>query len=500
MKSKWAMRKSFLIPARDSRHRTACFALYRALLNLAPHVPLPSNLATAWGPKNPIAHLIRRAFRRNRADVSPRLVYPALKAGYRFLALLQGAQTPSSPEHDSVLSFLEARLKERNHTLAQKELHPPNSKNPVQMTSAPSPLSVPLLVNVTPDPTPENPNPKPVYAAAHRPRPLSELPPGATRKIPKFDIASDFPILRLDKPQPPVLSRVLRQKIVKRQERITKVMSIIEDELPEWADEDAWERNVADLMEKEWTERQCVAPHEQQIQETVAQAIWEHQAEQQDENVYKQTLYKHGVLWLNRVLSRERDDAVARADAMRVIIAEEKALAEKEKHERAAERRCRWEEKMRELHGEGWEQTVEQANAAHRREKEAKPRRKGDAIDKERRAAQTKGEAKRKAVEEQMKAPLAWQKAKGKAAEEFGQKRANPKQPGKTKNEVSEQEMGKKPEEEKRRLGGTINRPLVRRTPIIGRRGVTARRANIPDQRVGQKAPAESVGGERKEQ
>lgn len=80
-----ASRKStmpILIPARNSRHRTACFALYRALLRSArdiqvsvDHVPERVN--------DPIRWLIRGQFRRNRKDVSPRLVYSSLSAGYK---------------------------------------------------------------------------------------------------------------------------------------------------------------------------------------------------------------------------------------------------------------------------------------------------------------------------------------------------------------------------------------------------------------------------------
>lgn len=70
-----------LIPARNSRHRFACLALYRALLRSARDVQVaveaPEDI------RSPVRWLIRGQFRRNRKDVSPRLVYRSLSAGYK---------------------------------------------------------------------------------------------------------------------------------------------------------------------------------------------------------------------------------------------------------------------------------------------------------------------------------------------------------------------------------------------------------------------------------
>lgn len=74
-------------PARSSRHRTACFALYRALVRQAVGVPLPDDLqlppsASGRAKTHPVHHLVKRQFRRNADDVSKRLVFAALAAGY----------------------------------------------------------------------------------------------------------------------------------------------------------------------------------------------------------------------------------------------------------------------------------------------------------------------------------------------------------------------------------------------------------------------------------
>ncbi|KAI1092065.1 hypothetical protein F5B19DRAFT_238788 [Rostrohypoxylon terebratum] len=318
------MPPSFLIPARNSRHRIACFALYRALLKQVPSVQLPDNLVRAWGPGNPIKHLIRRAFRRNITDTSPRIVFPALKAGYQMLALLKAASPPSvqwarNLNHESIITFLRARLKERNKTLEAKELHPPNSRNPPKPSTAPRKETIPLLVNVTPAPTPENPKPNPVYATPSRPRPASELGGSGRRHIPRLDMASDLPFLRTKKPQPPVLSRVLTQKIKKRVLRYDTVGEFWDYSMPEAELEDMWEKDVSALLKK----HQVADPGEND----------------RPSERFQSTLKRHGIDYILGKLNEERLDAVARADAMRRLIEEETALAEQEKKERLREKR-----------------------------------------------------------------------------------------------------------------------------------------------------------------
>ncbi|KAI1410658.1 hypothetical protein F5Y13DRAFT_70580 [Hypoxylon sp. FL1857] len=352
---------SFFIPARNSRHRIACIALYRALLQQAPRIPLPDDLATAWGPVNPIRHLIGRAFRRNRADTSPRLVYPALKAGYQILALLRSAaSSPSSTspnaDHASIVAFLRARLAERNRTLTAKEIHPPHSRNPPKPFSAPRPGTIPLLVNVTPAPTPENPNPKPVYATPSRPRPASELGGTGRRKIPHLDLASDMPMLRITKPQPALLSRVLTQKIRKRVGRMESILAFKEEDIPDAELEDEWEKAIGALLAREGQEKARLNGYSTgngnvspEIRE--ARAIWN---EYKSQNTFQQTIHLHGIVHLQNVLTNQREHEIARADAMRRLIEEETKLAEQENVQRAVEKRKRWEAKMLELHGEGW--------------------------------------------------------------------------------------------------------------------------------------------------
>lgn len=305
---------------------------------------LPPDLAAGWGAgvRDPTAMYVSRAFRRNRADTSPRIVHAALDAGYRMLSVLHAAATaPGSAHHVSITTFLAARLAERNRRLLA------NSGKPARVDpAAPRLGTLPLLVNVTPAPTASNPSPRPEYATPHRPLPLEALGGTGRRKVPHIDMASDFPFLRLKKPQPALLSRVLRQKLIKRGERATRFKDLGDEALPAAHTEDEWERIVA---------RQAV--REQGPRARDPGSPWRDALDvraRYDENSFAYTVHRHGVVYLSEVLTRERVDQVARADALRKLIAQETALAAAEKAQRAAEKHARWEARMRETHGERW--------------------------------------------------------------------------------------------------------------------------------------------------
>ena len=148
-------------------------------------MPLPDEIAKGIpNVTNPIPPLINNAFRRNRGDVSPRLVISALKNGYRFLDLL---------------------------------------------TKLP----------------PTKPGEKPRFVATQRPLPLDQLK-GGVRRVPVLD-AYRNPFLRLSKPQSPVLGRVLRQRAA-RFDKSELMNEVAEEWIPEAADEDRWERIVSEML------------------------------------------------------------------------------------------------------------------------------------------------------------------------------------------------------------------------------------------------------------
>ncbi|KAL2135818.1 hypothetical protein VTI74DRAFT_6747 [Chaetomium olivicolor] len=300
---------SFFVPARSSRHRQACFALYRSLLRLAPRVPLPADLtpspSSPLGPANPIQALIRNGFRRNKHDTSPRLVVSALKNGYRYLTLLSRAADPSSREHAEVLSFLR-----ENTARVIRIKEQAASEKASRVSTAPIEGRVTLLRKVSGEGEP------PAYEPNVPPRPLSSFRSGV-RKPPTLSATSGIPFLRFKKPQPRFLERVIRQKSQRRMKRLVKILELQEEGIEEAKQEDAWERLVAGMLA------------EQQGQH------WDRGKKGGGgfEPTYKQTL-EEAVQYLSVVAEEERHDLVARGKAMWKIVLEEQEMALKEEKER----------------------------------------------------------------------------------------------------------------------------------------------------------------------
>lgn len=81
------------IAARDSRHRTAALALYRALLRSANKIPLPEDVCSAKQSAE-VANVVRRRFSKNRPYTSFRLIYAAMAAGYKVWVAREARQRP----------------------------------------------------------------------------------------------------------------------------------------------------------------------------------------------------------------------------------------------------------------------------------------------------------------------------------------------------------------------------------------------------------------------
>ncbi|KAH6843226.1 hypothetical protein B0I37DRAFT_384007 [Chaetomium sp. MPI-CAGE-AT-0009] len=294
---------SLFVPARSSRHRTACFALYRSLLRQALRVPLPDELSTAspLGPKNPIQTLVRNAFHRNKRDTSQRLVVSALKNGYRYLTLLSRAADTTSPEHASALTFLrenQARVLDVKAKAAEAAAK--------RVSTAPIEGRTPLLKRVSAD------GEAPVYEPAGPPRPLEAFKTGV-RKPPTLAATSGVPFLRFWKPQPRFLERVVRQKSQRRAKRVTRMLEMQGGEEMESAvEEDQWERLVAKMLAEQDGGRAAVPTREK---------------------TYKQTLCD-AISYLSEVVERERVDLVARGEAMWKIVLTEQDMALQEEKDR----------------------------------------------------------------------------------------------------------------------------------------------------------------------
>lgn len=79
------MSRSPFIAARNSRHRTAALALYRALIRTASRVPVAEETS-------PIVKIVRRRFAKNTGYTSFRLIYAAMTAGYKVSSTIRLSQ------------------------------------------------------------------------------------------------------------------------------------------------------------------------------------------------------------------------------------------------------------------------------------------------------------------------------------------------------------------------------------------------------------------------
>jgi len=199
-----------------------------------------------------------------------------------------------------IVRFLRAKNSEADENRAR------NAQIQASMPAHPKPSPqeerIPLITRISP--TEENPNSPPVYASTLRPRPFGSL--SGKRRIPRLAATSSgTPFLRLSKPQPLGLSRMLLWKTRRQRMRIEAAVALNEDALPLAQDEDMWEDLIAER-----------ARAEQRTVETngrYARAVHDGSEE------------------ITRLLVRERADNIARAAAMMRIIEQETALALEER-------------------------------------------------------------------------------------------------------------------------------------------------------------------------
>lgn len=308
------MRASPFVPARNSRHRRAALALCRALLRHGARIPLPKDTSPPAGQPNPVQALVIQQFRKNRPDTSPRLVLAALSNGYRvcnllarhwtiqlthglqFLSLFSHARDPKSTSHAEITTYIRQRLQE-NGGYITKELQPkpPPAPDP--------PKAQPLLVETV------RRNGLSSYARGRSPTPFEQLKEGR-RHIPKLFVTSyQNSFLRFTKPQPPILSHMIRCKSDRFQARITKLNELRSAGMDAARDEDKWEDLVERLMSEESKQEPSERnPNEKSFAQTMTES---HQN-------------------LNTELRRDRLNSIARTQALLRIVDEEKQLAREE--------------------------------------------------------------------------------------------------------------------------------------------------------------------------
>ncbi|KAF4507381.1 hypothetical protein G6O67_006023 [Ophiocordyceps sinensis] len=305
------MRRLPYIPARDSRHRIAVLALYRALVRSASLIPLPPDvLARAAAAKpvpgpGPVVQIVRRRFAKNRPYSSLRLVYASMAAGYRFLTLFAKARDSGSAEHAQVVGHVRARLESSAASRAVRTAAAASSSS----WSA-SDAKAPLIFNTA------RPGQAPRYTSSVLPRPRAALD-GDTRprRVPSLCSTSyGQPFLRMRKPQPRALSRMVGLKDRFFQKKIFKVVEINEDLIPEALLEDEWDNIVADQMARELGPR-AAAPFDDRDRGHEATQVW--------------TLLL-ARLWSEFQVEKTWQDWTARGTALNQIVEQERALAERE--------------------------------------------------------------------------------------------------------------------------------------------------------------------------
>ncbi|KAM4063172.1 ubiquitin-conjugating enzyme [Hirsutella rhossiliensis] len=321
------MRRLPYIPARDSRHRTAVLALYRALVRSASQIPLPpdvlaraaapvsSSPASAPGP-GPVVQVVRRRFAKNRPYDSLRLVYASMAAGYRFLTLFAKARDPASAEHAQVVDHVRARLESSAASRAARAAAPSANPSPA---SGPLRTKEPLIFNTA------SPGQSPRYTSSVLPRPRSVLDDGdkTSRRVPSLCSTSyGQPFLRMRKPQPRALSKMVGLKDRFFQKKVYKVVEINEDLVPEALLEDEWDALVADQIARELGPRAATA-HDDRHRGHEATHVW--------------TLLL-ARLWSEFQIEKTWQDWTARGTALNQLVEEERALAE---HESGAPRPAR---------------------------------------------------------------------------------------------------------------------------------------------------------------
>ncbi|KIV88407.1 hypothetical protein PV10_08092 [Exophiala mesophila] len=221
-------------------HRLACRSLYRALLKQCAEFPTasPESLASPSKTVQTLQSLVRYRFRRDRALSSPFSIINGLDTGNRVLSLLQQC-TLKSPvalsQLSTLLGSISRRASEKDavavrnasfwkappvHRQAHIAHHQHLSRKDVQIG------------------TPGNP------VIFQHPRPLADLY-GTVRKVPRYILANGIPLLKYPGPQPALMNRVLRQKLLWQIKNFEKLRALQQGvHLAET--EDDWDQIVQD--------------------------------------------------------------------------------------------------------------------------------------------------------------------------------------------------------------------------------------------------------------
>ena len=182
-----------LLPRRNTPHRVAAIALYRALLSQSRSLP-----SISQEQRDAIQNIIRNRFNQARHLESPTLLKINFEAGYEAIDHLDAAAGGSDGSRAYILDLLQrspAKVKEpKPAPLVLKKKRTSTSEDGENKTKDDQPR-----INLF-----------------DRPLPLEKL--SGARHVPVLFNANHIPVLRLTKPQPASLSNFIRQRIEQRQE------------------------------------------------------------------------------------------------------------------------------------------------------------------------------------------------------------------------------------------------------------------------------------------
>ncbi|KAG8423429.1 hypothetical protein J3458_000329 [Metarhizium acridum] len=287
------MHRQPFIPARNSRHRIAALSLYRALLRSTRKIDVPQDAQRPA--RDAMTQAVKKAFVRNRAYTSYRLVYASMAAGYKLLSLLLTAQKRGCPEHTQLIEHLRLR----------GDLTPSHSK-PKHTARR---HREPFLKKVA------------GHDAGHPVYKPTYIPHTFRHRLPSVSATADGqPFLRLKKPQPKALSRMIGRKGRIFAKKIRKLVEADGELRWDAAQEDRWDELMAKQMQAERvsgeSERFCANGSGQKVSESsfawsvqVTRLWWEWQVERmwRDWNARGEAL--HQVVEEQRTQLR-REDAV----------------------------------------------------------------------------------------------------------------------------------------------------------------------------------------------
>ncbi|KAL1996595.1 hypothetical protein VTN49DRAFT_7460 [Thermomyces lanuginosus] len=224
-----------VVPKHSSIHRHSCLVLYRALLRQCNK--LPSNVPY----RETIPNLVKIKFHRYKKYLSPSKSVNALRAGYEALDLLHAASQHDENAYSRISAIIEeAQARKRK---AQAEARLRGSARPKK---PPTPRELKAAWNRQfQDATAvRHPNAEPIW---NRPRPVV---PGK-RHVPVLVNARGVPFLRIKKPQPQSLSRMIRNKLAQRWKYV-KRRDELEVAILFAKDEDSWDQKVGYAEEATW--------------------------------------------------------------------------------------------------------------------------------------------------------------------------------------------------------------------------------------------------------